>query len=148
RAPDAGRARSLLAEAGHANGLSVRLDGPNDRYVRDAAILREVSRQLAAVGVRAEVNALPKSEFFPMVNGRRTGFFLLGWACETRDAGDALDALVHSPGSGGLGSNNQQGISDRILDGLIDRANDGPRLALRNESLSLALGRLDELRAV
>ena len=147
-APDPARARALLASAGFPGGFSVRLDGPNNRYAGDAAILQEVSRQLAAVGIRARPNPLPKGDFFRLVEEGKSDFYLLGWACETRDAGDALDALVHSRTPAGLGSANDEGLSDPTLDGLIDRANASPALSLRNAALSLAVARVSELRAV
>src|SRR5262249_5703758 len=61
--PDRDRARALLREAGYPDGFAVRLDGPSNRYVNDVEVLREIARQLATVGVRAEVNALEKSAF-------------------------------------------------------------------------------------
>lgn len=142
------RAKRLLAEAGFSAGLSVRLDGPNNRYAGDAAMLREVVRQLAVVGVRVRPNPRPKGEFFRLVESGRSSFYLLGWACETRDAGDALDALVHSRTETGLGSANDQGLSDTALDALIDRANSSPAMSLRNEALSLAVARVSELHAI
>jgi peptide/nickel transport system substrate-binding protein len=148
RATDPERARRLLAEAGFPRGMFVRLDGPNNRYAGDTAILREVSRQLGAVGIRAEPNPLPKGEFFRLVESGKSDFYLLGWACETRDAGDALDALMHSRTATGLGSANDEGIADAPLDGLIDRANASPALSLRNGALSQAVARVAELHAV
>jgi len=48
---DLAAARWLLADAGYPHGLRLRLDGPNNRYVRDVEILREVARQLARAGI-------------------------------------------------------------------------------------------------
>ena len=88
--PDPARARALLASAGHPHGLDVRLDGPSNRYVNDVAILRELARQLGEVGVRVTVNAIDKREFFPLIERGDSAMHLLGWACESGDAGDVL----------------------------------------------------------
>jgi peptide/nickel transport system substrate-binding protein len=150
RAPrtDRERSRHLLREAGFATGIDVRLDGPNNRYVADVAILREVARQLALVGIRVRVNALPKGEWIALLEARRSSFYLFGWSCETRDAGDALDALVHSPTPEGKGVNNYEGLTDPELDALIDEADRPSDAFSRSQLFGRALARVAELRAV
>jgi peptide/nickel transport system substrate-binding protein len=144
--PDRERARKLLAEAGYPSGFRVRLDGPNNRYVNDAEILREVSRQLSQVGIAVEVNAVPKADFFPLVLSHKSRFYLLGWACETGEAGDALDALVHTPSHGLLGIQNYQELSDPELDRLIDESNRSALPSTRIALLGQALQRVARLR--
>lgn len=146
--PDRERARRLLREAGYPFGLDARLDGPNNRYVKDDAILREVARQLAEIGIRVKVNALPKAEWFALLSAGHSQFYLFGWSCETRDAGDALDALMHSPTPEGKGVNNYGGVADAELDRLIDDA-DKPSDALsRSQLFGRALARVAELHAI
>ncbi len=147
RPPDRARARALLAEAS-AGALDVRLDGPRNRYVADAAILDEVARQLADVGVRAEAHALPQKEWVDRVQSGQSKLFLYGWACETRDAGDALDALMHARNAQGLGLNNFQGVADAELDRLIDAAGRAPETKERARLFAQALARVDALRLV
>ncbi len=143
---DQGRARRLLAEAGHPGGFEIRLDGPFNRYINDAEILQEVARQLREVGIRVTVNALDKREFFALQGTRECRFFLLGWACESGEAGDALDALVHSPTGQILGSMNSFGVVDPELDRLIDVANQARSRAERTAHLQAALARVSTLR--
>jgi peptide/nickel transport system substrate-binding protein len=144
--PDPARARALLAAAGHATGLEVRLDGPSNRYVNDVAILRELAGQLGEAGVRARVNALDKSEFFPLIESGRSEMHLLGYACESGDAGDVLGALLHSPTGGALGSLNSLGVSDRLLDERIEAADAARTDTERARQLRLAVARAAELR--
>jgi peptide/nickel transport system substrate-binding protein len=146
--PDRARAKRLLAEAGFAKGFAARLDGPNNRYVNDAEILKEVARQLAEVGISVTPNALPKSEFFDLLAARRSRFYLIGWACETGEAGDALDALMHSPAHGLLGFQNYQGLADAELDRLIDESNRSALPASRVALLGQALQRVAQLKPV
>jgi peptide/nickel transport system substrate-binding protein len=145
--PDPARARALLAAAGHSSGLDIRLDGPGNRYVNGVAILQELARQLGEVGVRAPVNAVDKREFFPLIEAGRSDMHLLGYACESGDAGDVLGALLHSATGGPLGSLNSLGLSDRLLDERIDAADRARTDTERARRLRLAVARAAELRA-
>jgi peptide/nickel transport system substrate-binding protein len=147
-APDRARARRLLDEAGHRQGFAVRLDGPNNRYVNDEAILREVARQLREVGIRVDVNALDKREYFPLAFAGRSKFHLLGWECQSGEAGQALDAVAHSRSGPLLGSANTTGLSDPVLDRLIEDSNRALDLKDRTAALQKAMARLAETRAI
>ena len=136
-----------MAEAGHAGGLELRLDGPNNRYVRDERLLHEVTLQLGRVGIHVTVNAQPKQAFFALQEARQTSFFLLGWACDSGDAADALDSLAHSPVEGSLGSDNAVGLRDAALDRLIDASNTSSNNLERTRLIQQAMTRLTSLRA-
>ena len=144
---DRSRSRALLAEAGYPNGLDVRLDGTRDRYVNDVRILREVARQLDVVGVRVAVTALDKSAFFERIDSGRSAFHLVGWACGSGEAAEAIEALVATKGPG-LGVANSGGYSDPVLDGLLARSNGATDPALRVEALQRVLARVAEQRPV
>jgi peptide/nickel transport system substrate-binding protein len=144
--PDLARARTLLAAAGYPRGLDIRLDGPSNRYVNDVAILGELARQLGEIGVRASVHALEKAEFFPLIERGDSAMHLLGWACESGDAGDVLGALTHSATGGPLGSLNSLGVADSALDGLIESADRARTDRERARRLRLAVARVAELR--
>jgi peptide/nickel transport system substrate-binding protein len=115
--------------------------------VNDLAILAELARQLGEIGVRVTVNALDKSEFFPLIEGGRSRMHLLGYSCESGDAGDLLGALLHSSTGGALGSLNSLGLSDPELDRLIGAADRARTDAARAHQLRLAIARAAELRA-
>jgi peptide/nickel transport system substrate-binding protein len=145
--PDLPRARRLLAEAGYPQGFSVRLDGPNDHYRNDGEILKNVALQLGRVGIRVEVNGLPKERFFALQERSLSRFYLFGWSCETLQAGEALDSLIHSP-AGGKGSENSQFLQDPALDRLIDDADKAGDLDAKVELLRTALARVASLRPI
>jgi ABC-type transport system substrate-binding protein len=146
---DRERSRRLLAEAGHAQGLELRLDGPFNRYVADRAILDEVARQLELVGLHVHVNALDKLDFFHLIDEQRSDFHLLGWSCEALDAGELLDSLVHSPSEErSLGSSNTLGLADAELDRLIDAANAATSSGDRAHHLRAAIARTARLKAL
>jgi peptide/nickel transport system substrate-binding protein len=144
--PDRARARALLAAAGHAQGLALRLDGTRNRYVYDVEILHEVARQLADVGIRVEVNALDKAEFFPLAFQGKSPFHLLGWECQSGEAGQALDVLVHSADRAGFGNTNTSGVADATLDELIEASNRTVNVQARTQALQRALARVAGLR--
>lgn len=145
--PDRNGARALLKDAGMA-GFHVRLDGPNNRYVKDQDVLFEVARQLGEVGINVGVQALDKQDFFRLVDRGESSFHLVGWASDAGDAGEALDHLAHTPSSGSLGSYNSVGLSDSQLDDLIDEANRSSSQAARTRRLQAALARLADLRVL
>jgi len=147
RKADRVRSRDLLAEAGFPKGVDVRLDGTHNRYVNDLRILDEVARQLALVGIRVTVNALDKSAFFELIDSGRSSFHLVGWACGSGEAAEAIEALVATPGPG-LGVANSGGYSDPVLDGLLAASNETTEPALRVEALQRALARVADQRPV
>ncbi|WP_349358346.1 ABC transporter substrate-binding protein [Stappia sp.] len=89
-------ARALLAEAGYADGFSVGMDCPNDRYVNDEAICQAVAAFLARIGVKVDLNAQPKAQYFAKVlasGGYDTSFYLLGWTPGSFDSWNVLHNL-------------------------------------------------------
>lgn len=145
---DVAAARRLLAEAGYPKGLSVRLDGPSDRYVNDVQILHEVKRQLAAAGITVTVDAMPKSRYFPHLKTEAPSFYLLGWVCNTLFGGDALEVLVRTRGPGGQGDFNYQGISEPELDRLTEEGFQGADSEARLAAVQKAMAFVSEKELV
>ena len=86
-------AKKLLAEAGYPNGFEVGMDCPNDRYVNDEAICQAVVGMLARVGVKMNLMAQPKAQYFAKVlkaGNYETSFYLLGWTPGTFDSHNVL----------------------------------------------------------
>jgi len=61
---DPERAKKLLAEAGYPDGFAVTLSCPNDRYVNDEAICQAATGMFGQIGVKARLDARPKSIHF------------------------------------------------------------------------------------
>ena len=90
-------AEKLLAEAGYADGFTVTMDCPNNRYVNDEKICQAVVGMLAKVGVRVELLAQPKSKYFSKVlaqGGYDTSFYLLGWTPGSIDVHNVFQNLI------------------------------------------------------
>ena len=49
-------AQALMAEAGYADGFSIQLDCPNDRYINDEAICQAAVSMLAQIGVTVNLD--------------------------------------------------------------------------------------------
>jgi len=118
-------AKALLAEAGYADGFSVGMDCPNDRYVNDEAICQAVAAMLARVGVKVDLNAQPKAKYFAKIlasGGYDTSFYLLGWTPGSLDSWNVLDNLMNCRDETGAGSPfNNGGFCDAEIDKLTDQ---------------------------
>jgi peptide/nickel transport system substrate-binding protein len=145
---DRDRARLLLAAAGVRPGHRLRLDGPLNRYVRDAQLLQDVARQLAEVGLVVEVQALDKNALYGLLDRGATDFFLLGWASESGDGADVFEVLFPPPGQRRGGSSNATGFQDALLDAITREAQSTTNLRERARVLQLAFARLSELRPI
>ncbi len=89
--------KSCSTEAGYPDGFEVTMDCPNDRYVNDAAICQAVVGMLARIGVKINLLAQPKAQYFAKVlkaGGYQTSFYLLGWTPGTSDAHDILFQIM------------------------------------------------------
>jgi peptide/nickel transport system substrate-binding protein len=97
---DLDRARALLAEAGHARGLSVTFHHPTGRYVRDAEIAAGIQALLRRVGVEVRLVTMEFGTYVATIRGPRAideiQMSMLGWGTITGDADYGLYALFHS----------------------------------------------------
>jgi peptide/nickel transport system substrate-binding protein len=87
---DPAAAKKLLAEAGYPNGFALTLNGPNDRYVNDRAIVEAIAQMWTRVGVKTTVATAPSSMFFAGANKDEYTVDLTGWASDTGEASSNL----------------------------------------------------------
>ena len=122
--PDYEGARRLLAEAGYPEGFTVRLDGPNDRYINDSKIIAAVAQELARIGIDVEANAMPKVRFFSEEEQGNCSFFLIGWSNTNGDGIGTFDHLLHTnlPEKSMGGSNNSTAYSHPRVDEICELA--------------------------
>ncbi len=111
-------AKRLLADAGYPNGFKIRLDCPNDRYINDEAICQAAVSMLARIGVRASLNAQPKSIHFKSLSNSESDFYMLGWGVATLDSEYVFRYLVHTR-SPKIGAWNHANYSNSEIDALI-----------------------------
>src|SRR5215831_6444455 len=120
-------AKKLLAEAGYPDGFEVTMDCPNDRYVNDGPICQAVVGMLARVGVKVNLQAQPKAQYFAKVlkpGGYQTSFYLLGWTPGTMDSQNVLHDIMgcrDDKNDATRGEANLGNSCNRELDALTDK---------------------------
>jgi len=118
-------AKALLAEAGYADGFTVSMDCPNDRYVNDEPICQAVAAMLARIGVKVDLIAQPKAKYFAKVlasGGYDTSFYLLGWTPGSFDSWNILENLIQCRDEAGAGGAfNLGGYCNKEVDALKDQ---------------------------
>lgn len=135
--PDPAKAKALLAEAGFADGFTVTLNCPNDRYVNDEAVCKAVVAQLATVGIKVTLIAQTKALYFPLIehNPPETDFYLLGWGVPTFDSHYIFSNLFHGRTEKEGGWNATRFASpdiDQTIDGLTQETD----LSKRNQTIA------------
>ena len=116
--PDIARATELMAEAGYADGFSIDLHCPNDRYLNDEAICTAFVGMLGRIGINANLVSQSRTLHFPLIQNKETDFYLLGWGVPTFDSQYVFDFLVHSA-EGARGGWNASNYSNPDADALI-----------------------------
>ncbi|MEM0949882.1 MAG: ABC transporter substrate-binding protein [Pseudomonadota bacterium] len=134
-ATDIEAAKGLMADAGYADGFSIQLDCPNDRYINDEAICQAAVGMLAQIGVTVNLDAKPKAQHFPLITNGETDFYMLGWGVPTYDSEYIFNFLVHTR-SGDYGSWNGTGFSDTSLDETIKSLASNTDLDARNADIA------------
>jgi peptide/nickel transport system substrate-binding protein len=132
---DAEMAKKLLADAGYPDGFEVGMDCPNNRYVNDEAICQAVVAMLARVGVKVNLLAQPKAQYFAKVLAPKldTSFYLLGWTPGSFDSWNVLFNLIGTPNTdSGRGKFNLGGYSNAKVDELTDMVLSETDAAKRN----------------
>ena len=114
-------ARALLADAGYADGFGFGLKCPNDRYPNDESVCQAIVSMLAQVGLTAELDAMPVSNYWPELREDNFDMYLIGWSPGgSLDHEHPLRFLASTPNEEKrLGSWNFGGYSNARLDELL-----------------------------
>jgi peptide/nickel transport system substrate-binding protein len=130
-------AKKLLTEAGYPDGFEVTMDCPNDRYVNDAAICQAIVGMLARIGVKINLLAQPKAQYFAKVlkpGGFQTSFYLLGWTPGTFDSHNVLYDIMgcRDDPKSSRGEANLGGYCNKKMDEVADKVLVEPDMAKRD----------------
>lgn len=75
------KAMELLAEAGYADGLTLTLSSPTERYGLDKEITMQMAADLEAVGIKVELNYMELGVFLEQLDAHElTDLIWIGWA--------------------------------------------------------------------
>lgn len=94
---DVAGAKALLSEAGYSEGFSFGLKCPNDRYLNDESVCQATVSMLAKIGLTAELDAMPVSNYWPELRADKFDMYLLGWSPGTFDAEHPIRFLASTP---------------------------------------------------
>ncbi len=136
-------AKKLLADAGYADGFSVTLDCPNDRYINDEAICQALVGMMAKIGIEVNLIARPKAQHFPLIQNKTSDFYMLGWGVPTFDSHYVFNFLVHTT-TEDRGSWNNTGFSDADVDTMIVSLESETDLAVRDETIGKIWAKVQE----
>lgn len=117
---DLEKARQLMAEAGYANGFSMSMMAPNNRYVNDAKIAEAVAAMLGKIGIKVNLTTMPKAQYWPKFDERAADMMMIGWHSDTEDSGNFSEFLTMCPDSeSGYGQYNSGNYCNPFLDRLV-----------------------------
>tara|TARA_Y100001954_G_scaffold233254_1_gene286145 strand:- start:12113 stop:13717 length:1605 start_codon:yes stop_codon:yes gene_type:complete len=116
-------AKALLAEAGYPEGFRLTIHGPNDRYINDADIAQAIAQMLTKVGIKTEVNTMPKAVYFGKASALEFSLMLVGWATDTGEHSNCVGSLLHTyDKEKGFGSSNRGRYSNPVVDQKLEEA--------------------------
>ena len=125
---DGARAKQLLAEAGHANGIDVELwVGTNPVFQRMA---ETIQAYLGEVGIRTKIVQRETSGAREASRNGQTDMFLKDWYADYPDAENFLYPLLHSANKGVGG--NVSFFQNAAFDDVVSRARREPEEAKRD----------------
>lgn len=106
---DPEKAKELLAQAGHADGLTLSLSAPNGRYLKDKETAELMAAMLSEVGITVNLELLEWSAFNQKYTERTFGdMFFIGYGNSMFDASLALDRMRFERAIGETDYNNPE----------------------------------------
>ena len=123
---DPALARRLLAEAGFPQGFTLALSCTNDRFAGDSRSCQAVGQMLGAVGIKAQVDAMPAAIYFrrwaTLGADNQSDFTatISMFGSTSGMASEGMNTILHSPDpERGLGASNRRFFSDPKLDAML-----------------------------
>ena len=94
---DVAKAKALMKAAGYADGFSATMIAPNNRYVGDARIAEAVAAMLAKINIKADLQTLPKAQYWQRFDERAADIMMIGWQSDTQDSANFYEFLAMTP---------------------------------------------------
>lgn len=108
-------ARRLLREAG-AEGMRVKLNCSNDRYIADEQTCVAIAGMWTRAGVTVDLQTETRATYFPKVDRGETDIYMLGWATLPPMDGFSVLSAIFASRRDGYGGNNPNGLANARLD--------------------------------
>jgi peptide/nickel transport system substrate-binding protein len=136
---DIEKAKALMKEAGYEDGFPVTMMAPNNRYIGDARIAEAVAAMLARIGIRVDLETMPKAQYWQRFDERAADIMMIGWQSDTQDSANFYEFLVMTPDpETGYGQYNAGNYSNQEVD----------RLTLQTQTMTDAEARAEVLRKI
>lgn len=117
---DVEKAKQLMQEAGYADGFSITMMAPNNRYVNDAKIAEAATAMLAKINIDVDLTTMPKAQYWPKYDERAADIMMIGWHSDTEDSANFSEFLVMTPDDEtGYGQYNSGNYSNERVDELV-----------------------------
>ena len=136
---DLAKAKALMQEAGYADGFSVTMTSPNNRYIEDARIAEAVAAMLAKINIKVDLQTMPKAQYWQRFDERAGDIMMIGWQSDTEDSANFYEFLVMTPDKAtGYGQYNAGNYSNPEVD----------RLTLATQAMTDAKARAEALQKI
>ncbi len=133
---DLKKAKALMAEAGYADGFSVTMIAPNNRYVNDAKIAQAAASMLSKINIKVDLKTMPKAQYWPEYDARNGDIMMIGWHADTEDSANFSEFLTLCPNAEtGFGQYNGGAYCNPEVDTLIQQATTMTDMAARADVL-------------
>ena len=118
---DLDKAKALMAEAGYADGFSITMMAPNNRYVNDFKIAEAVANMLGKINIKVELTTMPKAQYWPKFDERAADMMMIGWHSDTEDSANFYEFLSMTPNKDtGRGQYNASNYSNAKVDQMTE----------------------------
>jgi len=147
RKKDVAAAKALLSEAGLAKGFTFKIsvmDGPRPYMPRPKDVAIQISQDLRAIGVTAEVDVVQFARLLEDVNNARHDACLLGWSADYGDPDNFLYVLLDKETARMGSSNNAAFYTDETVHGYLTKARETTDHAERARLYGLAQDKIFE----
>lgn len=142
---DLEKAKALMAEAGYADGFSITMMAPNNRYVNDDKIAQAVASMLSKINIKVDLQTMPKAQYWPKFDERAADMMMIGWHADTEDSANFHQFLSACPDEAtGNGQYNSGAYCNEMADKLMMDSNSETDTAKRAEMLQKLEGILYE----
>ncbi|NLS14435.1 ABC transporter substrate-binding protein [Vibrio sp. SM6] len=121
---DLKKAKQLMKDAGYADGFTLTMIAPNNRYVNDAKIAQATAAMLSKIGIKVDLKTMPKAQYWPEFDLCNADMLMIGWHADTEDSANLTEFLTMTRNAEtGRGQYNCGYYSNSEVDQLIETSN-------------------------
>lgn len=117
---DLEKAQQLMQEAGYADGFTVSMIAPNNRYVNDDKIAEAAAVMLSKINIKVDLKTMPKAQYWDEFDAQVADIQMIGWHSDTEDSANFSEFLLMCPNKEtGYGQYNSGNYCNPKLDELV-----------------------------